>query len=165
MRVSCPQAGQNFGVASAKAWRQLGQAASAGVAGVAGVAGATEDIGCHGNRRRSANRQCRDAFAPRVRCPARCPARRQFSRGAAFLVQFRLHQLWQLTAAAVGVIVNLALFFSHHVLCPQGFDGAFDVVSAVMAVAAALALMHFKLGVVTVLSGCALPGLVWKLLS
>lgn len=73
--------------------------------------------------------------------------------------------LTAITAAVVGVIVNLALFFAYHVLWPQGFDGAFDVVSAAIAVAAAVALMRFKLGVVTVLGGCALAGLAWKWLS
>ncbi len=69
--------------------------------------------------------------------------------------------LTAITAAVVGVIVNLALFFGYHVLWPQGFDGAFDAAAAVIAVAAAVALMRFKLGVVTVLGGCALAGLVW----
>ena len=40
-----------------------------------------------------------------------------------------------ITAAVVGVILNLALFFAYHVLWPQGFDGAFDTGSAVIAVA------------------------------
>ena len=72
--------------------------------------------------------------------------------------------LTAITAAVVGVIVNLALFFAHHVLWPQGLAGAFDGASAVIAVAAAVALMRFKLGVLTVLGGCALAGLSWKLL-
>ena len=36
-----------------------------------------------------------------------------------------------ITAAVVGVILNLALFFAYHVLWPQGFGGRFDAVSAV----------------------------------
>ncbi len=32
-----------------------------------------------------------------------------------------------ITAAVVGVILNLALFFAYHVLWPQGFGGRFDV--------------------------------------
>ena len=35
-----------------------------------------------------------------------------------------------ITAAVVGVILNLALFFAYHVLWPQGFGGRFDAVSA-----------------------------------
>ena len=73
--------------------------------------------------------------------------------------------LMAITAAVVGVIVNLALFFAYHVLWPQGFSGVFDAASAVIAVAAAVALMRFKLGVMTVLGGCALAGLLWKLLA
>jgi chromate transporter len=73
--------------------------------------------------------------------------------------------LTAITAAVVGVVVNLALFFAYHVLWPQGFEGRFDAVSAVIAVAAAVALMRFKLGVVTVLGACALAGLAWTLLA
>ncbi|HSB97590.1 MAG TPA: chromate efflux transporter, partial [Spongiibacteraceae bacterium] len=50
--------------------------------------------------------------------------------------------LTAITAAVVGVIVNLALFFGYHVLWPQGFAGAFDAISALLAVGAALALFR-----------------------
>ena len=36
--------------------------------------------------------------------------------------------LTAITAAVVGVILNLALFFAYHVLWPQGFGGRFDAV-------------------------------------
>jgi chromate transporter len=65
-----------------------------------------------------------------------------------------------ITAAVVGVILNLALFFAWHVLWPQGWGGRFDAVSALIAVAAALALMRFKVGVLPLLGGCALVGLL-----
>jgi chromate transporter len=65
-----------------------------------------------------------------------------------------------ITAAVVGVIVNLALFFAYHVLWPQGFGGRFDVASAVIALAAAVALFRFKLGVIPLLAACAVAGLV-----
>ncbi|MEZ2298558.1 chromate efflux transporter [Variovorax sp. RCC_210] len=64
-----------------------------------------------------------------------------------------------ITAAVVGVILNLALFFAYHVLWPQGFGGHFDTVSAVIAVAAAVALFRFKVGVMTLLGTCATIGL------
>ena len=67
------------------------------------------------------------------------------------------------TAAVVGVIVNLALFFAYHVLWPQGFDGRFDAVSAVIAVAAGIALFRFKVGVLPLLGACAAAGLLLKL--
>ncbi|MFV3307737.1 chromate efflux transporter [Pseudomonas sp. NY15181] len=69
-----------------------------------------------------------------------------------------------ITAAVVGVILNLALFFGYHVLWPNGFGGAFDWPSAVIAIAAALALFRFKRGVIQVLFGCALAGLAVHLL-
>jgi len=64
-----------------------------------------------------------------------------------------------ITAAVVGVILNLALFFAYHVLWPQGFGGRFDAVSAVIALAAAVALFRFKAGVMPVLGACAAIGL------
>jgi chromate transporter len=64
-----------------------------------------------------------------------------------------------ITAAVVGVILNLALFFAYHVLWPQGFAGRFDVASAAIAVAAAIALFRFKVGVLPLLAGSALAGL------
>ncbi|MCM2329908.1 MAG: chromate efflux transporter [Pseudomonas sagittaria] len=69
-----------------------------------------------------------------------------------------------ITAAVVGVILNLALFFGYHVLWPQGFAGTFDWPSAVIALAAAVALFRFKRGVIQVLLGCALVGLAVHLL-
>ncbi|MDZ5455623.1 chromate efflux transporter [Azohydromonas lata] len=64
-----------------------------------------------------------------------------------------------ITAAVVGVILNLALFFAYHVLWPQGFQGRFDAVSAVIALAAAVALFRFKVGVMPLLAACAAVGL------
>ncbi|MBL8427767.1 MAG: chromate efflux transporter [Dechloromonas sp.] len=64
-----------------------------------------------------------------------------------------------ITAAVVGVILNLALFFAYHVLWPQGFAGRFDWPSALIAVAAAIALLRYKLNVIPVIAGCALLGL------
>jgi len=64
-----------------------------------------------------------------------------------------------ITAAVVGVILNLALFFAYHVLWPQGFGGRFDSASAVIAVMATLALFRFKLGVLPLMGACALAGL------
>jgi chromate transporter len=64
-----------------------------------------------------------------------------------------------ITAAVVGVILNLALFFAYHVLWPQGFGGPLDVGSAVIGIAAAVALFRFKLGVMPLLAGSAVAGL------
>ena len=69
-----------------------------------------------------------------------------------------------ITAAVVGVILNLALFFAYHVLWPQGFRGPFDALSAVIALSAALALFGFKVGVMPLLGACAGVGLAATLL-
>jgi len=68
-----------------------------------------------------------------------------------------------ITAAVVGVILNLALFFAYHVFWPQGFGGRFDLPSALIAAAAALALFRFKVGVLTLLAACAVVGLALRL--
>jgi chromate transporter len=73
--------------------------------------------------------------------------------------------LTAITAAVVGVIVNLALFFAYHVLWPQGFAGRFDVMSAVIAAAAAVALFRFKVGVMPLLGACAAAGVAWTFLQ
>jgi len=63
-----------------------------------------------------------------------------------------------ITAAVVGVILNLALFFGYHVLWPQGFGGAFDWPSAVLALAAAVALFKYKRNVIHVIAVSGLIG-------
>ncbi len=72
--------------------------------------------------------------------------------------------LMAITAAVVGVILNLALFFLYHVLWPQGFTGTFDWISAVIALAAAVALFRFKRNVIEVIVACAAVGLLLKTL-
>jgi len=68
--------------------------------------------------------------------------------------------LTAITAAVVGVILNLALFFGYHVLFPLGLGGNFDWVSALIALGAAIALFRFKLNVIQVIAGCAVLGLL-----
>jgi chromate transporter len=70
--------------------------------------------------------------------------------------------LTAITAAVVGVILNLGLFFGYHVLWPQGFAGTFDWVSALLALAAAVALLRYKRGVIEVIAVSAVMGLVLK---
>ncbi|CAH0146260.1 Chromate transport protein [Pseudomonas sp. Bi123] len=72
--------------------------------------------------------------------------------------------LTAITAAVVGVILNLACFFGYHVLWPKGFSGQLDWPSALIAIAAAIALFRFKRGVIEVLMGCGLIGLAVHLL-
>jgi chromate transporter len=68
--------------------------------------------------------------------------------------------LTAITAAVVGVILNLALFFGYHVLWPQGLLGRFDFISALIAILAGIALFRFKGNVIHVIGACALLGLL-----
>jgi len=68
-----------------------------------------------------------------------------------------------ITAAVVGVIVNLAVFFAYHVLWPQGLSGRIEWPSAFIGVAAAIALFRFKAGVIPVVLACGIVGLVLRL--
>jgi len=70
--------------------------------------------------------------------------------------------LTAITAAVVGVILNLGLFFGYHVLWPKGFAGTFDWVSALLALVAAVALLRYKRGVIEVIAGSAVVGLILK---
>jgi chromate transporter len=72
--------------------------------------------------------------------------------------------LTAITAAVVGVILNLGMFFGYHVLWPQGFAGTFDWLSALLALAAAVALFRFKRGVIEVIAASAVIGLVLKIM-
>ena len=89
--------------------------------------------------------------------------------------------LTAITAAVVGVVLNLALFFGYHLLWPQGFGGAtaqalsscqlqdplcmgFDWRSALIALGAAIALFKYKRSVMQVIGVCALIGLAIKTL-
>jgi chromate transporter len=73
--------------------------------------------------------------------------------------------LTAITAAVVGVILNLALFFGYHVLWPDGFDGSFDWISALISLAAAIALFRFKFNVIHVIAASAMIGLMIKTLT
>lgn len=69
--------------------------------------------------------------------------------------------LTAITAAVVGVILNLAIWFAWHALWPE--SGGFDGFVAVAAAAAWLAIERFKIGVIPTLATCALAGAIWKL--
>ena len=71
--------------------------------------------------------------------------------------------LTAITAAVVGVVLNLTLFLSYHVFWPRGYStegalGSVDGVALAMAGAAALALMRYKRSVMQVITVSALLG-------
>ncbi len=77
-----------------------------------------------------------------------------------------------ITAAVVGVVLNLAVFFAYHVLWPQGLAQPFAVpslfvgfewVSALIGISAFIALWRFKVGIIPVIGACAAAGLVYTL--
>jgi len=65
-----------------------------------------------------------------------------------------------ISAAVVGVILNLTLFFAWHVLWPDGFQGRPDLVSAAITLVAVLALLRYKRKIMEVLLVCAVLGLI-----
>ena len=83
--------------------------------------------------------------------------------------------LSRITAAVAGVILNLTLWFGLHVLfagvarlsgpVPMWWPevSSFDGASLIVTLAAAVALLHFKLGIPKTLALAALMGVIWKL--
>ena len=68
-----------------------------------------------------------------------------------------------ITAAVVGVVINLAVFFAYHVLWPGGFEAGFEWPALVIGCAAFIALFRFKVSIVTVIGASAVVGLVYSL--
>ncbi len=75
-----------------------------------------------------------------------------------------------ITAAVVGVILNLALFFAWNVLWSEGTEsaplsGRFEWFSLLISAAAFVALWRYKVGIIPVIGVCAAAGLVYSLSS
>lgn len=68
-----------------------------------------------------------------------------------------------ITAAVVGVILSLALFFAIHVIWPQGREVQPDLIAAAIAIAACAALFRWKIGVIPLLASCGVIGLFLRL--
>jgi len=101
--------------------------------------------------------------------------------GAPFVEALRSNKalsaaLGAITAAVVGVILNLAVWFALHVLfaelVPVVWLGAsvevpvlksVDVPSLALSLAAALAIFRFKIGMIPVLLACSLAGVIYSL--
>jgi chromate transporter len=73
--------------------------------------------------------------------------------------------LTAITAAVVGVIVNLAAFFAWHVLWPGGWAAGFDWFSAAVGLAAVAALWRWRGGMIPVIFACGAAGLVHHLVA
>ncbi|MDP2196415.1 MAG: chromate efflux transporter [Rhodocyclaceae bacterium] len=76
--------------------------------------------------------------------------------------------LTAITAAVVGVILNLATFFAWHTFWPGAteaipFAGHFDVIAVIIALASFIALWKYKIDVMKVIGACALLGLAYSL--
>ena len=75
--------------------------------------------------------------------------------------------LMAITAAVVGVIASLALFFIAHIAIKPWAGGSFlskiDWLALFLVAAAALALLRYKVGVIPVIAACGLVGLVVRL--
>ena len=74
-----------------------------------------------------------------------------------------------ITAAVVGVIASLALFFIAHIADLTRTSGAFgfkiDLAALLLAGLAALALFRYRTGVIPVIAGCAVAGLLLRMMG
>lgn len=69
-----------------------------------------------------------------------------------------------ITAAVVGVIAALALFFLAHIATAAPTPGSpVDLAALSLTAAAAIALFRYKLGVIPVIAGCAVAGMLLRL--
>ena len=67
-----------------------------------------------------------------------------------------------ITAAIVGVILNLAIWFALHVFCPRA--GTVDWIAIVICLVALLGMLRWKWNVIAVVLGSGIAGLVVQLL-
>lgn len=73
--------------------------------------------------------------------------------------------LTAITAAVVGVIVNLALFFAYHVFWPSGLGNPVDWISLALATGATVAIFRFNVGVIPVILASGLLGMAGRWLA
>jgi chromate transporter len=73
--------------------------------------------------------------------------------------------LTAITAAVVGVIASLALFFAYHVFWPNGFETRTEWPSLLLAAVATLAIFRYKASVIPVILVCGVSGMIFKLLA
>ena len=78
--------------------------------------------------------------------------------------------LTAVTAAVVGVIINLAVFFAWHTFWPHAteaapFTGPFDAIPVVIASVSFIALWKYKVDIMKVIGVCALFGFVYSFIA
>jgi chromate transporter len=66
-----------------------------------------------------------------------------------------------ITAAVVGVVLNLAVLFTHHTLVPDA--GGFDWYALAAALVAFIGMQRLKWGMIPVIIGFAAAGYIWKM--
>ncbi len=72
--------------------------------------------------------------------------------------------LTAISAAVVGVILNLALFFGYHVFWPKGLDGGTEWFALLLGIASVIALFRLKVGMIPLIAGCGVLGLAYSLI-
>jgi chromate transporter len=65
-----------------------------------------------------------------------------------------------ITAAVVGVVLNLGVTFTRHTLLPEA--GGFEWYALAASVIAFIGLIHLKWNMIAVIAGSALAGFIWK---
>jgi chromate transporter len=70
-----------------------------------------------------------------------------------------------ITAAVVGVILNLAMFLAYHVIWPHGWESGLDWLSALAAAVAFIALVRFKVGIIPLIAVFGFSGLLHHLIT
>lgn len=65
-----------------------------------------------------------------------------------------------ITAAVVGVILNLAVFFAYHLFWPHGFQQPLDIIAVLISIFSLIALIRFNVGVITLIAACGVVGLI-----
>ena len=67
-----------------------------------------------------------------------------------------------ITAAVVGVVLNLSVIFTYHVLLPEG--KGFDWYALSVSTAAFVGMIYFKWGMIPVIIGSVAAGFAWKMI-
>jgi chromate transporter len=71
--------------------------------------------------------------------------------------------LTAVTAAVVGVVLNLAVWFGLHVFVPR--SGAIDWFAIVVSAAAFTAMQFFRIGVIPIVAASGVLGLAWSMVQ